>query len=44
MAISKFGPFNHVDQNGYLKIWIGLVCGNGGYRRGVSCPLITFDY
>ena len=37
-------PFNYIEQNGYLKILIGCVWGNGGRGRGVSCPLITFDY
>jgi len=38
------GPFNYVEQKGYLEIFIGCVWRNGGLGRGVSCPPITFDY
>ena len=38
------GPFNYVEQNGYLKIWIGCDWWNDGRGRGVSCRPITFDY
>ena len=37
-------PFNYVEQNDDLKIWLGWVWGNGGCRRRVSCPPIAFDY
>ena len=38
------GPFNYVEQKGYLKILIECVRRNGGHERGVSCPQITFEY
>ena len=39
-----FGCFNYVEQNGYLKILIECVWGNGGCGKGVSCPPITFAH
>ena len=36
------GPFNYVEQNGYLKILFGCVWGNGGRGRGVSYFPSTF--
>ena len=38
------GPFYYVEQNYYLKIWIGCVWGNSGHGRGVSYPPITFEH
>jgi hypothetical protein len=38
------GPFNYVEQNGYLKILIECVLGNGGRERGASYPPITFGH
>jgi hypothetical protein len=35
--------FNYVEQNGYLKILIERVRGNGERGRVVSCLPITFD-
>jgi hypothetical protein len=35
---------NCAEQNGYFKILIGCVSGNGGRGRGVSCLPIIFDY
>ena len=36
--------FDYVEQNGYHKILIGCVWGNGGPETGVSRPSITLDY
>ena len=37
-------PFNYVEQNGYIKIFIRCVWGNGERGRGVSSPPKTFDW
>ena len=39
-----YGSFDYVEQNDYLKIFIGCDWGNSGHGRGVSCPPNTFDY
>ena len=36
--INNSGPFNYFVQDGYLKILIWFVWGNGGYGRRGSCP------
>jgi hypothetical protein len=39
-----YQEINYAEQNGYLKILIACVWGNGDRERGVSCLSITFDY
>ena len=39
-----YPEINYAEQNGYLKLLIGSVSGNGRRKRGVSCLPITFDY
>ena len=36
--------FNYAEQNGYLKILIGCVWGEGGREMGAICPQSIFDY